>query len=191
MILICLGNQKGMSLIELFTSLIIIGIVIFPVLDLFRHSGIFTAQARHEVAALNFAQEIIEEVKSAHDNHSGLVQGIGDETITLEDRTGSEDDYYNNHFIAITAGSGSGQIRTITGYDGGSHTATVDQSWTAPLPAINESTYLLLEGLDKKYDFIISAAPGAMNLKTVRATVYYYVNDQSKEISLTTEKLMR
>ncbi len=189
--LINLGNQKGMSLIELLTSLMIIGMVIFPVLNLFRHSGIMTALGRQEVTALNFAQEIIEGVKSVNDNHSGLVQGVEEEIIILEDRTSSEDDAYNNHFIVITGGSGSGQVRTINGYDGGSHTATVDQSWTTPLPVINESTYLLLEGFDQRFDFKISLAPGAINLKTVRATVYYQVNDQLKEISLTTEKLMR
>jgi prepilin-type N-terminal cleavage/methylation domain-containing protein len=189
--LINLGNQKGMSLIELLTSLMIIGMVIFPVLNLFRHSGILTALARHEITALNYAQEIIEGVKSVHDNHTGLVQGIEDETIILEERTSSEDNAYNNHFIAITGGRGSGQVRTITGYDGGSHTATVDQSWTTPLPEINESSYLLLEGFDKRFDFKISLAPGDINLKTVRATVYYQVNDQLREISLTTEKLVR
>jgi len=180
-----------MSLIELLVCLIIIGMVIFPVINLFRHSGILTARAHHEVAALNYAQEIIEGVKSVHDNHSGLVQGVGDEVITLEDRTSREDDAYNNFFIAITGGSGSGQVRGITSYDGGSHTATVDQAWTDPLPASNDSTYLLLEGFDKKFDFKISAASGSMNLKTVRVTVYYYDNAQLKDISLTTEKLMR
>lgn len=180
-----------MSLIELLVCLIIIGIVILPAINLFRHSGILTAQSHHEVAALNYAQEIIEGVKSVHDNYTGIVRGVGDESIALEDRTSREDDAYNNFFIAITGGSGSGQVRGITSYDGGSHTATVDQPWTTPLPANNDSTYLLLEGFDKKYDFRISVTPGALNLKTVRVTVSYYVNDQSKDISLTTDKLMR
>ncbi len=180
-----------MSLIELLVCLTIIGIVISPVISLFRHSGILNARAHHEAAALNYAQEIIEGVKSVHDDHAGLVQGIEDETVTLEDRTSSEDGAYNNHFIAITGGSGSGQVRGITGYDGGSHTAAVDQPWTAPLPASNDSTYLLLEGFDNKFDFKISVTPGSMNLKTVRVTVYYYINAQLEDISLTTEKLMR
>jgi len=171
--------------------LIIIGIVIFPVINLFRHSGILTARAQHEVAALNYAQEIIEGVKSVHDNDTGLAQGVEDKAIALEARTSSEDNAYNNHFIAITGGSGSGQVRGITSYDGGNHTATVDQSWIDPLLASNDSTYLLLEGFDKKFDFKISVAPGSMNLKTVRVTVYYYVDAQLKDISLTTEKLMR
>lgn len=191
MIIINLLNQKGMSLVEVIVSLIILGIVIFPVLNLFHNSGILTARVHHEVAALNYAQEIIEGVKSVYDKHTGLVRGVGYESITLEDRTSREDDAYNNFFIAITGGSGSGQVRGITSYDGASHTAAVDQPWTTPLAANNDSAYLLLEGFDKKYDFRISVTPGALNLKTVRVTVSYYVNDQSKDISLTTEKLMR
>nr|WP_282432909.1 prepilin-type N-terminal cleavage/methylation domain-containing protein [Pelotomaculum propionicicum] len=185
------GNQQGMSLIELLVSLVVLGIVIFPLINLYRHSGLLTAHAGHEVAALNYAREIIESIKCVDDSHTGVVQAIGDETITFEHRTSVDYDAYDDFYVAITGGGGSGQVRRVTGYDGGSRTATVDQPWDTPLPEVYESTYLLLAGFDQKYDFKISVVPGALNLKTVRAAVYYNVNDQLKDISLTTEKLMR
>lgn len=184
-------HEKGMSLIEVMVSLIILGIVVYPLIDLFRHSSVLTVTASEEVTALYFAQKIIEGVKSIPANQIGTAQSVGNQTIGLEDRTSDEDDAYNQHVIIITGGAGSGQVRNITGYAGCRHLATVEQSWDAPIPVNNDSTYLILKGFEQRFDFRIDVTSGELALKTVQATVYYTVNAQVKEISLTTEKLMR
>ena len=54
--------------------------------------------------------------------------------IMLTSAASSVDDFYVGNQIEITAGSGSGIIRTITSYDGTSKIATVDSAWGVPLP---------------------------------------------------------
>ena len=53
--------------------------------------------------------------------------------------TSQVDDIYNNHYVVyIYSGDGSGQVRTITAYDGDTGTATVDSAFTE---AITTSSY--------------------------------------------------
>lgn len=64
------------------------------------------------------------------DAASALVQGGtaaagAAAAITLDAAASDDDDTYNGLVLAITAGTGSGQRRTITDYDGGTHEATV------------------------------------------------------------------
>jgi len=57
-------------------------------------------------------------------------QGGNNNTITLSLNAQNKNDYYKDFFIKIISGSGSGQIRNITNYDGISKTAKVNQDWT-------------------------------------------------------------
>lgn len=181
-----------MSLIEVMVSLIILGMVVYPLLDLFRQSSALTATALDEVAALHLAQEIMEEVKSIPANQMGTAQRVAHDTVTLEDRASDADNAYRQQLVAITGGPGAGQVRQITGYDGGRRQATVDRVWDGPAPVNNDSSYLILDTFDPRYDFRIKVIPGdAINLKTVQVTVSYSVNGQGRDISLTTEKLTR
>lgn len=59
-------------------------------------------------------------------------QGGSNNTIILSLSASNKNDYYKDFFIKIIAGSGNGQIRKITKYDGISKTAQVDQDWIIP-----------------------------------------------------------
>lgn len=60
----------------------------------------------------------------------GDAQGGDANTITLSTNADYRDDYYNNVKIQIVGGTGAGQRRTITDYDGNTKVATVDSNWT-------------------------------------------------------------
>jgi len=49
--------------------------------------------------------------------------------IALSDAASAVDDFYNDMYVEIVGGSGSGQILKVTDYDGGTKTATVS-GWT-------------------------------------------------------------
>lgn len=65
---------------------------------------------------------------------SGLAQGGALSTVTLKAGASAITDFYKNGLIAITSGTGVGQSRSITAYDGGTKIATVDRDWgTTPV----------------------------------------------------------
>jgi len=182
-------NQKGMSLVEVAVSILMLGIITFPLIYLVRTGSVYSAEAGQEVAALNFASAIIEEIKSIPDNQSGFVRGAASKTITLENRASDIDGYYNNFNIAICGGPGSGQVKTITGYDAGLRQAGVDSDWlTVPDAA---SAYIIYDHCPANYRCEVVTEEGRGTLKTIRVTVYYRANNQDKAVSLTTEKLKR
>lgn len=72
-------------------------------------------------------------------DHSGTAQAGGASSITLAAAASANDDEYNGQTIEITGGTGAGQIRHITDYDGTSKVATVDSAWSTQPDAT--STY--------------------------------------------------
>lgn len=62
----------------------------------------------------------------------GVAQAGTGTTITLPVDASSDDDYYNGYTIYISAGTGSGQKRVITDYDGTTKIATVENWNTSP-----------------------------------------------------------
>jgi hypothetical protein len=56
-------------------------------------------------------------------------QAGGVSTITLKAGASAVDGFYNNAFITITDGTGAGQIRWISGYNGTTKVATVSTAW--------------------------------------------------------------
>jgi hypothetical protein len=52
--------------------------------------------------------------------------------IGEESATSSEDDFYAGYTIRITAGTGSGQERSVASYAAGTRTITVDTAWSTP-----------------------------------------------------------
>jgi hypothetical protein len=178
-----------MSLIEVSVAILILGITTFPLIYMFRAGSIHAAEARHEIAALNFAREVLEEVKSIPNSQLGLAGGATSNTLTLENRTSDIGGFYNNFNIAICAGTGSGQIKKITGYDGAMHRAVLDSDWLA-LPDAT-SFYMLYDYCPGNYRYAINVEVSQGGLKLIRVTVYYNINNLDKEVSLTTEKLTR
>jgi hypothetical protein len=60
----------------------------------------------------------------------GLAAAATSTSITLDSDASAVDDYYNNDVVVIDAGTGEGQERVITDYNGTTKVATVDPAWT-------------------------------------------------------------
>jgi len=63
---------------------------------------------------------------------SGTAQAGSASTITLAADASATDDKYQNLVIQITAGTGSGQSREVSGYNGTTKVATMADDWTTP-----------------------------------------------------------
>lgn len=138
-----LKNQEGMSLIEVIIAILLVGIAIIPLLQFFVTGSTFTAIARHEVTALNFAQELIEELKSVTSKQIGVAREsteTGNSKIRLASDAGN---IMINDLISITAGKGEGQVRKITGYEGSTQVATVSPVWDPDMAPDATSHYLV------------------------------------------------
>ncbi len=189
------GSQiriSGMSLIEVMVALLVLGLMIVPLVNFFLTGSVFTAVARHDVTALNFAQEVLEAVKSAPDNCLGTVQAASSTTVTLESRASGVDNEYKDFVIATTGGPAAGQVRKVTSYEGAARRVTVDRAWDT-VPAPGQTTYALFRVGETGYRYAAAVAPDAQdpNLRTVTVTVYYRDRGVQREVSLTTEKLRR
>lgn len=94
------------------------------------HSG-QPEQAAVESAAIVGALEHISVTSggSGYRSNVGTAQGGISNIITLEATANINNDWYNGMTVFITSGAGSGQIRTITDYEGISKNATVDTDW--------------------------------------------------------------
>src|SRR6266446_2123617 len=76
-------------------------------------------------------------------DESGTAQAGTANTITLASGSSSIDDDYKDLYVSITSGTGSGQIRLISGYVGSTKVATVSSNWgTNPN---NTSVYRVFE----------------------------------------------
>ena len=66
------------------------------------------------------------------DVHSSTAQATGNDSthIKLATTASAVDDAYNNSTVYISLGTGNGQLRTITDYDGTTKIATVTPAWT-------------------------------------------------------------
>lgn len=63
--------------------------------------------------------------------HTGTAQSSGSSTtVTLKADASSFDDYYNNWEIYISSGTGAGQFRTVSDYNGTTKIATVSSVWS-------------------------------------------------------------
>lgn len=62
--------------------------------------------------------------------YQGYAASVTTATITLAFGSSGTDNFYNGMRIKITAGTGVGLERTITGYVGSSRVATVNEAWT-------------------------------------------------------------
>ena len=63
-------------------------------------------------------------------------------TITLDAGASAVDDFYANAFIYITAGTGAGQIRSISAYTGATKIATITPNWK--VNPDNTSVFIIL-----------------------------------------------
>ena len=61
---------------------------------------------------------------------TGTAQAGTVNTIRLASGSSAVNDFFNNAFVTITGGTGSGQVRFISDYDGTTKDATVSENWT-------------------------------------------------------------
>ncbi len=149
-----LKNQNGMSLLEVTVAILILGLVTVPLVGLFLRGSIFTAVARHEVTALHFAQEIMEEIKSIPFEQLGKARGsMGNDKITLAGDVVSD---LMGYLVLITAGEGKGQVREITEFNVKTKIATVKPSWEAAKQPDNTSSYIM-----HKNSYLIGTVQGS------------------------------
>jgi hypothetical protein len=78
-----------------------------------------------------------------HDGLTGTCVGGGASTITLPAGASADNDIYNGATITLTGGTGSGQTRIISDYDGGTKIATVSTAWTTQ-PVSSDTTFEIL-----------------------------------------------
>jgi len=75
---------------------------------------------------------------------TGTAAAGGASSIPLDAAASATNDWYNGNVIEIIAGTGVGQARVITDYDGGTLVATVDSAW-ATNPS-SDSVFLIRGG---------------------------------------------
>jgi hypothetical protein len=95
--------------------------------------------AELSVAAL---ASIVNDMLDQFSDDSGTAQAGAAGTITLRSGAVATDDYYNGAVVNIYSGTGAGQSRRITDYNGTTKVATVDSNW-ATNPD-NTSTYFVI-----------------------------------------------
>ena len=72
---------------------------------------------------------------------TGTAQAGASTSITLVSTASATNDAYKGMYVTLTGGTGSGQVKRITAYNGTTKVATVDSAWT--INPNNTSTYSL------------------------------------------------
>lgn len=88
---------------------------------------------------------------------TGTAQSGGASSITLAVGASATNDYYNNLYVVITGGTGSGQVRRVSDYNGTTKVVTTTAAWVTPPD--NTSTY--------KFAFSDVFVQGALTNQTV------------------------
>lgn len=73
----------------------------------------------------------------------GTCQGGAASSITLASTASATNNLYNGSFVTILSGTGAGQTRVITAYNGTTKVATVDSAWSVD-PVGSDSTYAVI-----------------------------------------------
>ena len=97
------------------------------------HSGTGTDNKGQIIFKINDGSNSLTEImtlRTTDEITTGTAQTATNDTITLASGKSSVDDTYNNYIIKITSGTGAGQTRKITDYNGTTKVATIDSAWT-------------------------------------------------------------
>jgi len=108
--------------------------------------------------------------------NEGLAQGGTSTTIILNVDASDDDDEYNGQLVFIRSGEGADQVRLVTDYDGGTHTATVATAWTTT--PTTQSGYVMvpdqaytLAQINAEVDTALSDYDGPTNAEMVARTL--------------------
>lgn len=89
------------------------------------------------------------------DLHRGTVVLSTSTSITLASDADPRDDYYNGTQIMITSGTGIGQIRTISDYDGDTKIATISVAWDTNPDTVSEYSTLIDVNFPSEFQMLI------------------------------------
>jgi len=108
--------------------------------------------------AYTFTVQALVHSPAMHTGTLGSQSGLSTVEIALPSsatlgEVSAEDDYYTGAKIYIESGTGAGQERTITDYDGGTRTATVSAAW-GDLPA-SGATYCIEAGVPEVFEALL------------------------------------
>lgn len=116
--------------------------------------------------------------------HTGTVALSTSTTITLSSSADPRDDYYNNTRIMITEGTGVGQIRTISDYDGETKIATISEAWTTNPSVTSIYSTLIDVNFPEDFNMLIPlyATKKAFSKERSRGSMSSYDNSVLKEL---------
>ncbi len=175
-------------MIEVIAALLIMAVVSLSLIELFSYGEIFVSSASQDIAALNGAQDVMEEIKSLPNSSRGWARGGDSRSIVIEAAGIDGVTDPSLCMVALVSGRGAGQVRRIESFDSGAGQAFVDPCWDIP-PQAEGSSYLLLRDRPCRDDLKITAADGEReDLQTITVTYVKQVRGESQEISLTAEK---
>jgi hypothetical protein len=86
-----------------------------------------------------------ERIKAMLVRQSTVASATGS-TLVLDSSASAVDDYYNENYVVITSGTGTGQARRITDYTGSSKTLAINRAWTTNPDS--SSTYAIIPFFD-------------------------------------------
>jgi hypothetical protein len=81
----------------------------------------------------------------------GTAGGSTDTTITLANTASADDDAYNTMQVVLISGTGAGQARTVTHYDGSTKQAFVNEKWDTPPDNTSQYHIFGFIGADREY----------------------------------------
>ena len=181
-------RQGGAALLEVITALLIMAVVSLSLIELFSYSEIFVSTASQEIAALNRAQDVMEEIKSLRNSGRGWARGGDSRSIVIEAAGIDDATDPSLCMVVLISGRGAGQVRRIASFDSGAGRAFVDPCWDIP-PQAEGTSYLLLRDRPCRDDLRITAVDGDCgDLQTITVAYVKQVRGESQEISLTAEK---
>lgn len=120
---------------------------------------------------------------SAFDATTGLATAGSANTMTLEAAQSSAvTDYYINQSIYIPSGTGAGQRRRISAYNGTTKVATVSSNWATNPDAT--SAYMIYEGNQVFVDtYATNQAPAGVKKNSALNNFEFYMIDSSDDVS--------
>lgn len=103
----------------------------------------------------------------------GTAQDGDTSEITLATEASSEDDFYAGDIITLTSGTGSGQSKTITDYDGTTKVATVESAWSTDPDNTTEYSITSSKNLSLAYTTIDDSENNRVIVRYSTIDVWY------------------
>jgi hypothetical protein len=103
-------------------------------------------------------------------DNEGQAMGGGANTITLNVHAVDVDSTYVGNIVALVSGTGKGQIRVITAYNGTTHVATVHDAWVTQ-PVLGTGYYIVQSGRSQDINLVDLAQASVLAAVAQASTV--------------------